>query len=135
VFGSAVSYSIYLSYSGELVQRLGSLRLVGLATSVACVLCIGQYVLMRPLGSVLTVAPEVIWLSMLNATACTVVPVLMVMMAIERIGSGLAAQVGMVGPMSTIGMGVLLLDEPMNAWIVAGTVLVLAGVYVVSRRR
>jgi drug/metabolite transporter (DMT)-like permease len=135
VFGSAVSYSIYLSYSGELVQRLGSLRLVGLATSVACVLCIGQYVLMRPLGSVLTVAPEVIWLSMLNATACTVVPVLMVMMAIERIGSGLAAQVGMVGPMSTIGMGVLLLDEPMNGWIVAGTVLVLAGVYVVSRRR
>jgi drug/metabolite transporter (DMT)-like permease len=84
---------------------------------------------------VLTVAPEVIWLSVLNATACTVVPVLMVMMAIERIGSGLAAQVGMVGPMSTIAMGVLLLDEPMNGWIVAGTVLVLVGVYVVSRRR
>jgi drug/metabolite transporter (DMT)-like permease len=135
VFGSAVSYSIYLSYSGELVQRLGSLRLVGLATSVACILCIGQYVVLRPLGAVLTVAPEVIWLSVLNATACTVVPVLMVMMAIERIGSGLAAQVGMVGPMSTIAMGVLLLDEPMNGWIVAGTVLVLVGVYVVSRRR
>lgn len=135
VFGSAVSYSLYLSYSGELVQRLGSLRLVGLATSVACVLCIGQYVLLRPLGAVMTVAPEVIWLSVLNATACTVVPVLMVMMAIERIGSSLAAQVGMVGPMSTIAMGVLLLDEPMNGWIVAGTVLVLVGVYVVSRRR
>jgi drug/metabolite transporter (DMT)-like permease len=135
VFGSAVSYSIYLSYSGELVQRLGSLRLVGLATSVACILCIGQYVLLRPLGAVMSVAPEVIWLSVLNATACTVVPVLMVMMAIERIGSGLAAQVGMVGPMSTIAMGVLLLDEPMNGWIVAGTVLVLVGVYVVSRRR
>ena len=29
VFGSAVSYAIYLSFSGELVQRLGSLRLVG----------------------------------------------------------------------------------------------------------
>jgi drug/metabolite transporter (DMT)-like permease len=135
VFGSAVSYSIYLSYSGELVQRLGSLRLVGLATSVACILCIGQYVLLRPLGAVLTVAPEVIGLSVLNATACTVVPVLMVMMAIERIGSGLAAQVGMVGPMSTIAMGVVLLDEPMNGWIVAGTALVLVGVYVVSRRR
>jgi drug/metabolite transporter (DMT)-like permease len=37
--------------------------------------------------------------------------------------------------MSTIAMGVLLLDEPMNGWIVAGTVLVLVGVYVVSRRR
>jgi drug/metabolite transporter (DMT)-like permease len=135
VFGSAVSYAIYLSYSGELVQRLGSMRLVGLATSVACVLCIAQFVVLRPLNTAFAVAPQVIWLSVLNATLCTVVPVLMVMMAIERIGAGLAAQVGMVGPMSTIAMGVLLLDEPMNLWVVAGTVLVLVGVYVVSRRR
>jgi len=135
VLGSAISYALYLSYSGELVQRLGSLRLVGLATSVACVLCIAQFVLLRPLNTAFAVAPEVLWLSLLNATACTVVPVLMVMMAIERIGSGLAAQVGMVGPMSTILMGVLLLDEPMNLWVVGGTVLVLLGVYVVSSRR
>jgi drug/metabolite transporter (DMT)-like permease len=135
VFLSAVSYAIYLSYSGELVQRLGSLRLVGLATSVACVLCIGQFVLLRPIASAFAVAPEVIWLSVLNATLCTVVPVVMVMMAIERIGSSLAAQVGMVGPMSTITMGVILLDEPFNLWVVAGTALVLAGVAVCTRVR
>lgn len=131
---SAVSYAVYLSYSGELVQRLGSLRLVGLATSVACALCIAQFVLLRPLQVALQVAPQVIWLSLINATLCTVVPVLMVMMAIERIGSGLAAQVGMVGPMSTIIMGVLLLGEPFTVWVVAGTVLVLVGVAVCSRR-
>ena len=56
--------------------------------------------------SALAVAPEVIWLSVLNATLCTVAPVLMVMMAIERIGAAIAAQTGMVGPMSTILMGV-----------------------------
>lgn len=132
---SAMSYAIYLSYSGELVKRLGSLRLVGLATSVACALCIGQFLLLRPVGSLAAVAPEVLWLSVLNATVCTVVPVLMVMMAIERIGSGLAAQVGMVGPMSTITMGVLLLGEPFTGWVVAGTVLVVAGVFVVSRAK
>ena len=37
--------------------------------------------------SALAVAPEVIWLSVLNATLCTFAPVLMVMMAIERIGA------------------------------------------------
>lgn len=135
VLGSAISYALYLSYSGELVQRLGSLRLVGLATSVACVLCIAQFVILRPLDTAFAVAPEVLWLSLLNATVCTVVPVMLVMMAIERIGSGLAAQVGMVGPMSTILMGVLLLDEPMNLWVIGGTILVLLGVYVVSSRR
>ncbi|TXH88290.1 MAG: DMT family transporter [Rhodoferax sp.] len=135
VLGSAVSYALYLSYSGEMVQRLGSLRLVGLATSVACVLCIAQYLVLRPVDQALDVATPVLWLSLLNATACTVVPVLLVMMAIERIGSGLAAQVGMVGPMSTLIMGVLILGEPFTAWIVAGTVLVLAGVWVCSRVR
>jgi drug/metabolite transporter (DMT)-like permease len=132
VFGSAISYAIYLVYSGELVKRLGSLRLVGLATSVACGLCLLQFVILRPLSAA-EVAPEVIWLSLLNATLCTFAPVLMVMMAIERIGAGLAAQTGMIGPMSTIAMGVLILGEPFNGWIVAGTVLVLAGVFLVTR--
>jgi len=81
VFLSAVSYAVYLSFSGELVQRLGSLRLVGLATTVACLLCLGQFVVLRPLSAAL-VAPEVLWLSLLNATLCTAVPVVLVMMAI-----------------------------------------------------
>ncbi len=133
VFLSAVSYAVYLAYSGELVGRLGSLRLVGLATSVASVLCIAQFAVLRPWGSLAELAPQVLWLSLLNATLCTVVPVVLVMMAIERVGSGLTSQVGMVGPMSTIVMGVLLLGEPLTGWVVAGTVCVLAGVYVVSR--
>jgi drug/metabolite transporter (DMT)-like permease len=132
VFASAISYAIYLVYSGELVKKLGALRLVGLATSVACVLCIAQFLLLRPLSAA-QVAPQVLWLSVINATLCTAVPVLLVMMGIERIGASLAAQVGMVGPLSTIGMGVLLLNEPFNTWIVAGTALVLAGVFVVSK--
>jgi drug/metabolite transporter (DMT)-like permease len=134
VFGSAVSYAIYLSYSGEMVKKLGSMRLVGLATTVACLLCIAQFLILRPIGT-MVVAPQVIWLSVLNATLCTAVPVLAVMMAIERIGAPLTAQTGMIGPMSTILMGVFILGEPLNAWIIAGTVLVLGGVYLVSRNR
>ncbi|RZJ06686.1 MAG: DMT family transporter, partial [Haliea sp.] len=133
VFASAVTYAIYLVYSGQLVQRLGSLRLVGLATTVACLCCLLQFVLLRPISSAMEVAPQVIWLSVLNATLCTAVPVLLVMMAIERIGPAASAQAGMVGPMSTILMGVLLLGEPFTAWIAAGTVLVIAGIFVFSR--
>jgi drug/metabolite transporter (DMT)-like permease len=132
VFGSAVSYAVYLIYSGQMVQRLGSLRLVGLATTVACLCCLLQFALLRPMSAA-EVAPQVIWLSVLNATLCTAVPVLLVMMAIERIGPALSAQVGMVGPMSTILMSVLILGEPFTAWIAAGTVLVLAGIFVFSR--
>jgi drug/metabolite transporter (DMT)-like permease len=133
VFGSAVSYAIYLAYSGEEVKRLGALRLTGLATTVACVICIAQFLLLRPL-SAMVVAPQVIWLSALNATACTFAPVLMVMMAIERIGATLTAQAGTIGPVSTILMAVLLLGEPFTAWVAAGTVLVVAGIWLLARQ-
>jgi drug/metabolite transporter (DMT)-like permease len=133
VFGSAATYAVYLVYSGQLVKRLGSLRLVGLATSVACLCCIVQFALLRPMSVALEVAPEVIWLSVLNATLCTAVPVLAVMMAVERIGASLSAQAGMIGPMATILMGVAVLDEPFTLWIAAGTALVIAGIFVVSR--
>ena len=134
VFLSAISYAIYLVYSGELVKRLGALRLVGLATTVACLLCIAQFVVLRPFSAAL-VAPVVVWLSLLNAIVCTAAPVLMVMMAIERIGASTAAQIGMVGPMSTILMGVLILGEPFTAWVAAGTVLVIVGIFVFTRRQ
>jgi drug/metabolite transporter (DMT)-like permease len=133
VFGSAVSYAIYLAYSGEEVKRLGALRLTGLATTVACVICIAQFLLLRPL-SAMVVAPQVIWLSALNATVCTFAPVLMVMMAIERIGATLTAQAGTIGPVSTILMAVLLLGEPFTAWVAAGTVLVVAGIWLLARQ-
>jgi drug/metabolite transporter (DMT)-like permease len=133
VFGSAVSYALYLSYSGELVQRLGALRLVGLASCVACVLCLLQFALMRPLSLVFTLDASVWWLSLLNATACTVIPVVLVMLAIERLGAGLAAQVGMVGPMSTLAMAALILGEPITPWVMVGTAAVMVGVFVCTR--
>ena len=134
VFGSAVSYAVYLVFSGSEVKRLGALRLTGWATAAACLFCIAQFLLLRPLSAAL-VAPSVIWLSLLNATLCTFAPVLMVMMAIERVGPAITAQTGMIGPLATILMGVLILGEPFNAWIGAGTLLVLTGVWLLAKVR
>jgi drug/metabolite transporter (DMT)-like permease len=135
VFGSAISYAVYLLFSGEEVKRLGPLRLTGLATTVACVLCIAQYLLLRPVGAVLEVAPQVLWLSLLNATACTFAPVILVMVAIDRLGAAVVSQAGLIGPMSTILMGVLVLGEPITASLVVGTLLVLLGITLLTRWR
>jgi drug/metabolite transporter (DMT)-like permease len=132
IFLSAISYAVYLSYSGEEVKRLGALRLTGLATTVACIICIAQFLILRPLSAAVVPA-AVLWLSVLNATLCTFAPVLMVMMAIERIGASLTAQAGTVGPLSTILMAVMLLGEPFTVWVAAGTVLVLSGIWLLTR--
>ncbi|UXC20819.1 MULTISPECIES: DMT family transporter [Comamonas] len=133
VFLSAVSYAVYLVYSAQYVKRLGALRLVGLATSFACLFCIAQFLLTRPLQAA-QVDAAVIWLSVLNATLCTAVPVLLVMLAVERLGAATVAQTGMIGPLSTILMGVCLLGEPLTPVMVAGTALVLTGIYVFTHQ-
>jgi len=132
VFASTLTYAMYLVGSGELVGQVGSVRLTAYASSVACVLCIGQFLLLRPL-SALRLPEPVYWLSLANGTLCTVAPVLLLMLGVSRLGSGPAAQIGMLGPVSTIVMSLLILGEPMGPWQVAGTVLVLGGVLLVSR--
>jgi drug/metabolite transporter (DMT)-like permease len=132
VFVSAISYAIYLVYSGEWVKRLGSVRLVGWSSSIACMLCIAQFLLTKPLSALVVPFP-VYYLSLINALFCTVIPVLLVMMAIGRIGAGLASQVGMIGPVSTFYFAHLFLDEPFGLWAGAGAALVLTGVAWASR--
>lgn len=41
----------------------------------------------------------------------------------------------MVGPLATVALGVTLLGEPLNGWIIAGTAVVLAGVWLLARSR
>jgi len=133
VFLSTVSYATYLLFSGDVVKRLGSMRLVGLATSVACILSIGHFLVTQPVGDITSIASEVVWLSLVNAVLCTAVPVLAVMMAIERIGPAASSQIGMIGPIFTILLGVWILDEAFTRWIALGAVLVLAGIFVFTR--
>jgi drug/metabolite transporter (DMT)-like permease len=134
VLGAAVSYALYLLFSGQALKRLGPLRITGGATSIACVLCIAQFFVLRTPAD-MKVAPEVVWLSVWNATLCTFLPVVLVMLAIERVGPPVASQVGIIGPLSTILLSVLLLGEPFTAWVAGGTALVLFGVWLLTRWR
>ncbi len=133
VMGSAAAYAVYLLQSGEMVRRLGSLRLVAYAMCVSSVACIGQFLLLRPVSGLLQPLP-VYGLSLVNGILCTVMPVFMTMAAVERIGAGTASQAGMIGPVSTLFLGALLLGEPVTSWQLGGTALVLAGIYLLSKK-
>jgi drug/metabolite transporter (DMT)-like permease len=115
-----------------MVKRLGSIRLVSYAMCVSSVACIGQFFLLRPAGLLLQPAP-VYWLSLVNGLLCTVMPVFMTMIAVQRIGAGTASQAGMIGPVSTLVLGAVILHESVTSWQLAGTALVLGGIYLLSK--
>ncbi|MNS50261.1 EamA-like transporter family protein [compost metagenome] len=135
VLASALSYGVYLILSGELVRRVGSLRLVAYAMCVSTACCVVQYVALgRPLAALAQPAP-VMWLSLVNAVFCTVLPVSLTMIAVARIGAPMASQAGMIGPVSTLLLAFWLLGEPITGWQIAGSALVLGGMYLLSSRR
>lgn len=134
VFAAALSYAVYLYGSGRVVARIGALRLTAYASGVACLLCVGQFLLGHRPGDLLGLPAPVYRLSLLNGTLCTVVPVLTIMLGVRRIGASLTAQVSLLGPVSTIVLGLWLLGEPLGPWQSAGTVLVVAGVLLLGRQ-
>jgi len=101
---------------------------------VSSAACIGQFFLLRPAELLIQPAP-VYWLSLVNGLLCTVAPVFMTMTAVQRIGAGIASQAGMIGPVSTLFLGAVILSEPVTTWQLAGTALVLAGIYLLSRMK
>jgi drug/metabolite transporter (DMT)-like permease len=133
VFASAVSYAVYLVTSSQLVQRIGSMRFSAYATSVACLLCILQFLLLRP-WSALDLPAPVYGYAAAMGILCTVLPVFMTSEALKRIGANHVAIIGAAGPATTILFGWIGLEETMTPLQIAGAVLVLAGVMLVTIR-
>ncbi len=127
VFLAAVVYSVYLIFAGELVGRVGSIRLVALASASATVAtCIQSLVLGA--DQLFVQQPEVYYFALINALFCTFMPMLFIMMAVNRIGSSLTAQAGTIGPVGTAFLGWYFLSEPVSALQLAGIAIVLIGI-------
>ncbi|MEY3951740.1 MAG: hypothetical protein RL320_542 [Pseudomonadota bacterium] len=130
--GSAFSYALYLVMAGEMVQRMGSIRLVTYASTASAICCLIQALLVEP--SALFSQPwQVYGLSLVNATLCTVAPMVAVMMSIDRVGSTAAAQAGAVGPVATLFLGWLILSEPISSLQLLGTAVVIAGIWMLMK--
>jgi drug/metabolite transporter (DMT)-like permease len=134
VFGSAISYAIYLVLAGELVKRLGAIRLTSYAMLVSTAAVCAQFIVLNPMSALVQPLP-VYLLSLFNAGFCTVLPVFAIMLAVERVGAGRASLASMIGPVSTILLAWIFLGEVISSWQVLGTALVLAGIGVLSFER
>jgi len=133
IFCGALVYSVYLVGGSRVVQRVGSMRFTVLAMCVATAVCVAHFLVARPLA-VLAQPPEVYALVLLLATVCTVLPVFATAEALKRVGANLVAIVGSAGPVATILLGFIILDETMTAIQLAGAALVVGGVLLVTMR-
>ncbi|MDC7690955.1 DMT family transporter [Vogesella indigofera] len=133
VFGCAVLYALYSAGSEVAIKRLGAMRFSLLSILVATAAVALHFLLSRPWQQLLLPAP-VYGYSLGMALFSTILPIVWQSLAIRHIGAARAVLIGMLGPVLTIFFGWWLLHEAVSLSQLAGTVLVIGGVLLASRR-
>jgi drug/metabolite transporter (DMT)-like permease len=129
--GSSVCYAVYLVAGSQVIARVGSMRFSAYAMIAATFACLLQFALLRPPSAFIVPAP-VYGYAAAMAVISTVIPVFLTAEALRRIGANPVAIVGALGPVSTILLGWIGLEETMTLLQLLGVALVLAGVLAVS---
>jgi drug/metabolite transporter (DMT)-like permease len=131
VFGSAVTYAVYLVGGSRVVQTIGSMRFAAYASIAASTFVAAHFLAARGVGA-LAVAPKLYWIVLAMAVFSTVLPLWLMAEALRRIGANQVALLSCVGPLSTIALARIALGEPVTGAQLAGAAFVLAGVILIT---
>ncbi|MDH5221877.1 MAG: DMT family transporter [Betaproteobacteria bacterium] len=134
VFGSAMSYAVYLVTGSQLVKRVGSMRFTAYTMMVSTVPAVVQFALLET-PAALELPGEFWAYAILLATACTVLPVFLVAEALKRIGANHFALIGALGPVTTVLADFGLLDGTLTPLQLMGGALVISGVLLVTLKK
>ena len=102
--------------------------------TVACAACLLQFAVTHSIAD-LNLPVRVYGLGVAMAFFSTVLPAFLLAAAMHRIGSMHTSMIGSVGPVSTIYLAYVFLDEQMSLMQISGSVLVLAGVLMISLKK
>lgn len=134
VFASALAYAVYLVGAGHSIARIGATRFTAYVMTVASAACLLQFAATHAVAD-LVLPLRVYGLSIAMALFSTVLPAFLLAAAMRRIGSTHTSMIGSIGPVSTIYLAYVFLGEQLSLVQMAGSVLVLAGVLMISLNR
>ncbi|EMY16536.1 EamA-like transporter family protein [Leptospira weilii str. Ecochallenge] len=134
ILGSAIAYALYFVGSESLIPKLGSVRFTSYLMLLSGSIVIIHFLITRHPASL--IQPTNVYLyGLALGVLTTVIPAYFTTEGIRMIGSGKAAIVGSVGPMSTILLAWIFLGEPITFSGLVGTILVLTGVLWIGRKK
>ncbi len=134
VFASAVAFAAYLLLTPHLIKKFGSWNFNGLALSVACVGTLLPFIIgtTHPIDTLMQL-PTGVWLYGIGlGFFVTVLPTALLMQSIQRLGASQSAMIASIGPILTIILAVLFLNEHLNLWQWIGCGLNIVGVLMIS---
>jgi len=130
VFGCALTYALYILGAGRMVPKLGSQRFTSLALLAAAAATVTHATLTG--AKIMGLPAAVYGISLVMALVATVLPAFLLARGIALIGSGPAAIISTIGPVSTILLAYFFLQEPLSGTELIGTALVIFGATLVA---
>jgi drug/metabolite transporter (DMT)-like permease len=130
---SAIAYAVYLIGSQKIIRRLGAKRYTALAMLAATGGTLLHFSVSGSTSQLFQQPAAVYGYGFALAIFSTILPSFLTSEGIARIGAANTAIIGALGPIATMLMSWLLLDEAMTAIQLTGTALVLLGVREASR--
>jgi drug/metabolite transporter (DMT)-like permease len=124
---SALTYSIYLVFSDNIIAQIGSVAFTCFSMVISSVAVLVHYGIVHGV-QLMGFDWQVYVFGLLMAVISTIIPTLFLTRGIGLIGSGNAAVISSVGPVATISMSYFILHEPFTSLQGVGTILVIAGV-------
>lgn len=134
IFLSALTYAMYLVGSGWLIPKFGVLCFTSYAMIISTICVIIHYLVTKDID-LLSFPKEVYFLGLLMAILSTIIPSFLVSKSIKIIGSSNFSIIASIGPVSTIVLAYVFLGEQLSIYQFVGTVIVIAGVFLVSKAK
>jgi drug/metabolite transporter (DMT)-like permease len=131
IFGGASCYAVYLVAGTQVIRRVGIMAFPANGNIVAFLACALHFLLQDGIGA-LDLPAAVYGYAAIIAMVSTVLPVFVIAEALRRVGANQVALIGAVGPITALVLGHLGLGETMTALEIAGALLILGGVVIVT---
>ena len=133
IFLSTISFAIFVVAAGDIIPTIGSLRFTAYGMFSACIGVIMHNLIGA--GTTSLVQPtEVYWLALALGIFCTVIPSFLMNEGMRIVGSGRAALLGTAGPIVTLFLGALVLNEALTLVQLMGAGLVIVGVGLAAKK-
>ncbi|WP_142786423.1 DMT family transporter [Changchengzhania lutea] len=131
---SAIAYASYLVGSGWLIPKFGVIKFTAYAMLVSCICVFVHYSIISKVD-LFSFSWEVYVLGFLIAVFATVIPSFLVSKSIKMISSSNFAIVAGVGPISTIILAAIFLNEILTLLQLFGALVVVIGIVLVSTKK
>ncbi|WP_299122831.1 DMT family transporter [uncultured Winogradskyella sp.] len=131
---SAITYASYLVGSGWLIPKFGVMRFTAYAMIVSCICVFIHYGIFSNVN-ILNFPWQVYALGLAIAVFATVIPSFLVSISIKLIDSSNFAVIAGIGPISTIILAVIFLNESLTLLQITGTLAVIFGILMISKSK